>query len=42
VERSDLNSLGHPIVRLFVGIWLLSVVVWKFADLESSAAVGSP
>jgi high-affinity nickel-transport protein len=34
VESIDLGQLGYLVVALFVGMWLLSLTVWKTARIE--------
>ncbi|WP_287002131.1 MULTISPECIES: HoxN/HupN/NixA family nickel/cobalt transporter [Gordonia] len=34
VSGIDLNVLGFVIVGLFVATWIVSLVVWRFADIE--------
>jgi high-affinity nickel-transport protein len=34
ISGVDLNSVGYVIVGLFVGVWLLALLVWKLGNLE--------
>ncbi|WP_354671290.1 hypothetical protein [Streptomyces sp. S.PB5] len=36
----DLNSVGYLIIGLFVGTWLIALLVWKACSVEKRWATG--
>jgi high-affinity nickel-transport protein len=38
VSGLDLNTLGFVIVGLFVGVWLIALLAWRWIRFEEKAA----